>query len=695
MRRLASSRRGRFLRFESLEARITPATLTVTSLDDVVNPTDDATIFTLREAVQQANASPGDDNIEFDIPIEQTPLITLTQGELTLTDTTGVTTISGPTETFLTIDGDLTSRIFRIAPSVQATISSMTLSHGFADPQVDGRGGAILNAGHLTLAKATLSQNLAGVTGQGGGLFNDGGEAELFDSTIFGNSAGSGGGIVNASGSVTLTRSFILGNLAQLDGGGIWNPNDGSLVISESSVSANSAGDRGGGIFGHATIDQSLLAVNSARNGGGLYAVSATRIRNSTLSSNLALDFGGGLLNADHTSLDGCVLVNCTVVQNYADADSSGVGQGGGIYTDTLDGSAKTILRNSIVAGNVLQDSSVASDLAGADVSGDRNNLIGDPATAGGLVHGANGNLVGQDDGNGGRELLPLDQILDPTLGDNGGLHLSHALAPTSVAIDAGDNTAVDAGVLFDQRGEPRIVDGPDADATATVDMGAVEFSIASTPAIELFPSATVFENQQGALVGLLIVSSAPAGATYTYGVSDPRFEVVDSWLQLKSDASVQVADSPITVDITATDQNNNTLTQTFQITVLANPNPWHQDDMPEDADGDGDRDIQDAIFLIRQLRSGLGGVLDDIRPAPENDGAFFDVVADNVFDIKDVIAVIRYLRANTAASGEGETSSATAAPSNPSVDATSQAMDLAILAFTQEDLRKKSAAAL
>jgi hypothetical protein len=691
MRRLPL-RRGRSLHFESLEARLTPATLTVTSFDDVVNPDDDATAFTLREAVQQANASPGDDTIEFDVPVAETPpVITLTQGELSLTDTTGVTTISGPTDTFLTIDGDLASRILQIAPSVQATISSVTLSNGFADPQVDGRGGAILNAGHLTLAKVIVSGNLAGVSGQGGGLFNDGGEVELLDSTIFGNTAGTGGGMVNASGSVTLTRSFVLSNSAQLDGGGIWNSEDGSLVINDSSVSANTAGSRGGGIFGHGTIDQSLLAVNSARNGGGVYAMLATRISNSTLSSNLAFDDGGAVFNADHVSLDGCLLVNCTVVQNFAEVDGDAVGTGGGIYTDAFGSAAQTLLRNTIVAGNVLNDGSLASDLAGANVQGDRNNLIGDPETAGGLVHGTNGNIVGQDDGQGGRELLPLAQILDPILSDNGGLHLSHALLPTSVAIDAGDNSALETGMVVDQRGEPRIVDGPDADATATVDIGAVEFSAAVTAAIELFPSATVLENQQGALVGLLTVSNAPAGASYTYQVSDPQFEVVDSWLQLTSGASVQAAQSPITLEITATDENNHTLTQTFEITVLPNPHPWHQEELPEDADGDGDRDLQDAIFLIRQLRAGLGGVLEDVRPAPQDGGTFCDVVADNVFDVKDIIAIIRYLRANRPGSGEGEASSGATLSGSLSSMPARQALDLALLAWTQEDLRKKS----
>ncbi|MFH1708187.1 MAG: choice-of-anchor Q domain-containing protein [Planctomycetota bacterium] len=48
-------------------------------------------------------------------------------------------------------------------------------------------------------------------------------------------------------------------------------------------------------------------------------------------------------------------------------------------------------------------------------------------------------------------------------------------LLSTSLCIDKGLNSAVPVGVTTDITGAPRIVDGPDADATATVDMGAYE----------------------------------------------------------------------------------------------------------------------------------------------------------------------------------------------------------------------------
>jgi hypothetical protein len=59
----------------------------------------------------------------------------------------------------------------------------------------------------------------------------------------------------------------------------------------------------------------------------------------------------------------------------------------------------------------------------------------------------------------------------DPLFVSTADLHLQS----TSPCIDAGSNAAVPSGVTTDLDGDPRIVDGPDADSIATVDMGAYE----------------------------------------------------------------------------------------------------------------------------------------------------------------------------------------------------------------------------
>lgn len=184
-------------------------------------------------------------------------------------------------------------------------------------------------------------------------------------------------------------------------------------------------------------------------------------VTNSTLSANSALEDGGGIANIGILTV-----LNSTIVGNRADTDTSLSTAAGGLAN-----TGDATLLNSIVAGNVrLAGTGVPSELGGSipidDFSGF--NLIGDPATAGGLSNGSNGNIVGKARFI-FRILRPLAEILDPTLRNNGGPTLTHALIPGSVAIDAGDDSQV-ASIPFDQRGAGfgRIV-------AAHVDIGAYE----------------------------------------------------------------------------------------------------------------------------------------------------------------------------------------------------------------------------
>src|ERR1700761_7361521 len=81
---------------EGMEPRLLMSTYTVNTTSDATNP--GAGLLTLRQAVADANSNPGS-TIAFD-PTVFTPAslhtITLTQGEITFTDTTGITTVTGP-----------------------------------------------------------------------------------------------------------------------------------------------------------------------------------------------------------------------------------------------------------------------------------------------------------------------------------------------------------------------------------------------------------------------------------------------------------------------------------------------------------------------------------------------------------------------------------------------------------------------
>jgi hypothetical protein len=93
------------------------------------------------------------------------------------------------------------------------TISGCTIGEASRGPNNDayGAGGAIFNAGKLTLTGCTLSNNWAwdlyGSSGQyqyGGGIYNAG-TATVSGCTLAGNSASSGGGIYNAGTAAALT----------------------------------------------------------------------------------------------------------------------------------------------------------------------------------------------------------------------------------------------------------------------------------------------------------------------------------------------------------------------------------------------------------------------------------------------------------------------------------------------------------
>ncbi|MFK8115238.1 MAG: choice-of-anchor Q domain-containing protein, partial [Rubripirellula sp.] len=133
-------------------------------------------------------------------------------------------------------------------------------------------------------------------------------------------------------------------------------------------------------------------------------------------------------------------------------------GTGGGLLTlDDPSGSpgapiSATTLINTIVAGNIqgIESNATPSDIAGKSLEAESvYNLVGDPATAGGLVEGDDaGNLVGDGAGN---PLAP-NLIFGP-LADNGGPTSTHALVPGSRAINAGDPAALTPPLENDQRG--------------------------------------------------------------------------------------------------------------------------------------------------------------------------------------------------------------------------------------------------
>ncbi|MFK0331567.1 DUF5801 repeats-in-toxin domain-containing protein [Rhizobium sp. NPDC090275] len=79
----------------------------------------------------------------------------------------------------------------------------------------------------------------------------------------------------------------------------------------------------------------------------------------------------------------------------------------------------------------------------------------------------------------------------------------------------------------------------------------------------------TVDENDTGAIIGKLTTTDKDIGDTYSYTVSDNRFEVVDGSLKLKSGVSLNYeAEHSVNVTVTSKDSGNLTASQTFTIQV-------------------------------------------------------------------------------------------------------------------------------
>ena len=128
---------------------------------------------------------------------------------------------------------------------------------------------------------------------------------------------GGGTTVTVSAGTVKLVDLSITGGGTDLAGGGIYN--FGTLILTRSSVSGNSA-QGGGGIVnnGTLTIDSSTVSGNSATVvfGGGIINNGALTLRASTVSGNTALangGYGGGITNDPGGTI---TMMNSTVSGN-------------------------------------------------------------------------------------------------------------------------------------------------------------------------------------------------------------------------------------------------------------------------------------------------------------------------------------------------------------------------------------------
>ncbi|HEY7118834.1 MAG TPA: choice-of-anchor Q domain-containing protein [Tepidisphaeraceae bacterium] len=424
--------------------------------------------------------------------------------------------------------GDLTLKDLTLSGGVAANFGGAIRNNGIlsiqnstiSDNAARTRGGGISDYGAaLTIQNSTISGNRSSLGGAGVHSYGD--ALSIENSTISGNTDGySGGGVAFYGGTATIANSTIFGNTAKgrfyTRGAGIVNY--GAMTIDQSTVSKNQAigaqGGIGAGVFtgdrAALTITNSVIARNKASGsfrsfGGGIFIVEAMTMRNSTVSGNVVDGpviggHGGGIyaefasVTVENSTISGNIAKgkysrgggisvggnSAVTIDNSTISSNTATETGGGFYNSgTLDINSSTISHNQakLGPGGGIRNSFGTLTLVGSLISGnkgavgpevenenratiiaDNYNLFGAKNASGvvGFTPGATDIVPGP--------AIPFSKILGP-LKANGGPTKTHALKPTSPAVDAipAGNPACPA---TDQRGISR-PQGPNCDIGA------------------------------------------------------------------------------------------------------------------------------------------------------------------------------------------------------------------------------------
>ena len=422
---------------------------------------------TLRAAIDQANASPGSDEIELPkgtLQLTQPAASTGTgdnsTGDLDVSESVEING-RGPNKTVIeqTVrDGVL----YNAAPFAGFSapgliLNGVTLTGGRVGGAGEGGGGGFRNDEFALFDNVVVRDNVAVSDADddvpGGGIVSFG-ILGLSDTTVRDNKAVGrgdtspvGGGILIGDGSLSVQNgSKIVGNSAKLrdgvagrfaSGGGVVLRNPGSepgdaVLVADSTIADNSAfggkdaraGGISAGVGTYVDLNGTTVSGNRSRLAGGLYALSSTAtIVNSTFSGNSDTKGGGAAIWQQGES-QMIQLTHVTVAQNHPSDSHFAIESGEQAQAGSLR------LTGSIVANPGTE----CGGEAGA-VEAEARNVISDDSCSDPPVTN--------------------DDIANPKLkplSDNGGTTETHALKLSSPAIGLVPTCTL--GV--DQRGEPR-----------------------------------------------------------------------------------------------------------------------------------------------------------------------------------------------------------------------------------------------
>jgi CSLREA domain-containing protein len=248
---------------------------------------------------------------------------------------------------------------------VNVTLTNMTMQNGFS-PTSSGtflEGGAIYfdgsrpdntNIGLLTLTNVKLSANTS--AGQGGGVWAGFGSLTVQTTSIVrANTATnqSGGGVAWTGGNTVETQGFTMAN-STIGGALVADGNQAT----DPTFGAPGGLDARGGLFvtiSGSTVQNNVANVTAGQIGGGGIQINSptVAISTTTISNNKNKGNGGGLWSSARNAVTNAsstiTLTTVNVTGNQADSDTTGSGDGGGIFNFF---GAMTIQTNSHVDGN-------------------------------------------------------------------------------------------------------------------------------------------------------------------------------------------------------------------------------------------------------------------------------------------------------------------------------------------------------
>ena len=505
VRRTSKRQKSRNSATEPLETRALLAVFTVTSTADTT------AAGTLRSAIDQANTTPGDDEIKFDVATNGFEF-DLGGTQFKITESL---TITGNGATATVIDAQFNSRILDISGSaVNVSISGVTLKNGRVAGAGLQVGGAILfnSTGTLSISGSVLSANTVddttGTDAYGGAVFVQGGSLTVFGSTISGNTADWGGAIyANGNSDVSITSSTVDGNVASNDGGAIYAGfgGQGDVTITGSTLQNNQSQRRGGAITAdNVTITGgSSVRLNSATTeGGAIHADGNVTVTNSTVSENTATTHGGAIHAGGNVTVTGISTMS----------DNTANGDGGAIFSiGSTEVTNSTLANNSTTGdnhrGGAIHSTSGAVTISQSTLSG--NSTAGSDAD-GGAIFAISGTVTISQSTLSGNSTAGSSA-------DGGAIHSITGALTISESTLSGNSTAgssADGGAIYANTGAVSISQSTlsgNSTTGANAEGGAI---FADTGALTISQSTLTLNDAKQSVGGAIFSFSSPVTIT-------------------------------------------------------------------------------------------------------------------------------------------------------------------------------------